>query len=243
MKIDILASGSKGNCYQITNSKGATLLIECGIPLKDISRKLNFKLPDACVITHSHNDHSRAVHDLIKRSVDCYMSKGTAEELQVYGHRVHTFELDEYDQEKRRYRMTSIGDFIVRPFRLVHDTKEPVGFVISDVNMMDADVVFITDTAYIEPYICFNGILMVECNYVKSILDQKVKDEEYSVKLRNRVLNSHLSLETLDKWLEEQMKFSKITKVYLLHLSDSNSDEELIKRTIQNRTGVPVYVS
>lgn len=55
MKIQVLGTGSSGNCYKVEIGT-ATLLLECGLPYKVIQRKLNFKVSqiDACLITHEH---------------------------------------------------------------------------------------------------------------------------------------------------------------------------------------------
>lgn len=56
MEIEVLGTGSSGNCYKVKIGK-ATLLLECGLPYKAIQKKLNYKLTrevDACLITHEH---------------------------------------------------------------------------------------------------------------------------------------------------------------------------------------------
>lgn len=56
MRIQVLGTGSSGNCYKVEIGT-ATLLLECGLPYKVIQRKLNYKLTreiDACLITHEH---------------------------------------------------------------------------------------------------------------------------------------------------------------------------------------------
>ena len=92
MRVEVLGTGSAGNCYKVKIGK-ATLLLECGLPFKVIQRKLDFKLSDidACLVTHEHMDHAKAVKDLMKAGVDCYMTKGTSEALGVSGHRLNTF--------------------------------------------------------------------------------------------------------------------------------------------------------
>ena len=82
---------------------------------------------------------------------------------------------------------------------------------------------------------------MIECNYVKSVLDKQVEDGKLNTNLRNRIVKNHLSLETLVEALKAA-DLSRCKKIYLMHLSDGNSDEELIKRTIQETTGIEVVV-
>lgn len=53
--LKVLATGSKGNCYllQAGNDK---LLLECGIPYKEILKGLDFNLNgvQGCLISHEH---------------------------------------------------------------------------------------------------------------------------------------------------------------------------------------------
>lgn len=239
MQIEVLGTGSSGNCYKVKIGK-ATLLLECGLPYKVIQKKLNFKVSeiDACLITHEHMDHAKAVKDLMKAGIDCYMTKGTAEALGVSGHRLNTF----YKSPDRRwqYNFKLLRDLIILPFEAVHDVAEPVSYFIKT-NDDKESLVFVTDTAYMKYKIPACDVLMIECNYVKSVLDEKDKQGEINVSLRNRIVKNHMSLETV----VEALKFadlSKTKKIYVLHLSSENSNEVMIKRQIQEVTGVEVEV-
>lgn len=56
MEIEVLGTGSSGNCY-LVKIGNATLMLECGLSFKTIQKKLNYKLTrevDACFITHEH---------------------------------------------------------------------------------------------------------------------------------------------------------------------------------------------
>lgn len=239
MKIEVLGTGSSGNCYKVEIGT-ATLLLECGLPFKVIQRKLNFKVSDidACLITHEHMDHAKAVKDLMKAGVDCYMTKGTAEALEVSGHRLNTF----YKSPDRRwqYNFKLLKDLIILPFEAVHDVSEPVSYFIKTKDDKES-LVFVTDTAYLKYKIPDCDCLMIECNYVKEKLDKRARFGNINMALRNRIVKNHLSLESLVEALKESdLKTCK--KIYLMHLSDGNSDEELIKRTIQETTGVEVVV-
>ena len=239
MEIEVLGTGSSGNCYKVKIGK-ATLLLECGLPYKVIQKKLDFKVSeiDACLVTHEHMDHAKAVKDLMKAGVDCYMTKGTAEALKVNGHRLHNF----YKSPDRswQYNFKLLKDLIILPFEAVHDVAEPVSYFIKTRDDKES-LVFVTDTAYLKYKIPDCDCLMIECNYVKSVLDEKDKQGEIDVSLRNRIVKNHMSLETLVEALKAA-DLSRTKKIYVLHLSDLNSDEEMIKRTIQETTGIEVVV-
>ena len=55
MQIDVLGSSSLGNAY-IVNDGVTSILLECGLPLKEMQIKSNFKVNDvsACLISHLH---------------------------------------------------------------------------------------------------------------------------------------------------------------------------------------------
>lgn len=238
MKIEVLGTGSSGNCYKVKIGK-ATLLLECGLPYKVIQKKLDFKVSeiDACLVTHEHMDHAKAVKDLMKAGVDCYMTKGTAEALKVKGHRLNTFRKDDKGQG---YCWKFFSDIQILPFEAVHDVAEPVSYFIKTRND-DENLVFVTDTAYLKYKIPECDVLMIECNYVKSRLDENVRLGKINTSLRNRIVKNHLSLESLVEALRAA-SLDRCRKIYLLHLSDGNSDEKLIKRTIQETTGIEVVV-
>lgn len=238
MEIEVLGTGSSGNCYKVKIGK-ATLLLECGLPYKVIQKKLNFRVSeiDACLITHEHQDHAKAVKELMRAGVDCYMTKGTAETLKVKGHRLNTFRKDDKGQG---YCWKFFSDIQILPFEAVHDVAEPVSYFIKTRDDKES-LVFVTDTAYLKYKIPECDVLMIECNYVKAKLDENVRLGNINTSLRNRIVKNHLSLESLVEALRAA-SLDRCRKIYLLHLSDGNSDEKLIKRTIQERTGIEVVV-
>lgn len=235
--IKVIGSGSSGNCY-LVNINNTKILLEAGLPFKKIQQAMKFRLSDieACLITHEHMDHAKAAKDLIKSGVDCYMTKGTAEALGVSGHRLNYFTKDTNDD----YCWKFFNRLGVKPFKSIHDVKEPVSFFINDIHTKES-LVFITDTAYLKYKIPDCDYLMIECNYIKSVLDEKTEARKINVSLRNRIVKNHMSLETLLKALK-QADFKKLKKIYILHLSDSNSDEKTILEEVQKAIGVIVEV-
>lgn len=168
--------------------------------------------------------------------IDILATRGTIEALGIHGHRLQIL--------KKRFNGNYIdywkGNVHVFPFEAVHDVKEPVSFYIQDMNTKES-LLFVTDTAYMKYKIPKVDVLMIECNYVKEVIDKKVENGNLNISLRNRIVRNHMSLETLLEALK-QADLSKLKKIYVLHLSDSNSDEKLIKEEIQKATGVIVEV-
>ena len=232
MKIEVIASGSAGNCYKISN-EDTTLLIECGIPYKKIQEALNFKTTDidGVLVSHEHGDHSKACKNLIKAGVNLYMTKGTKEALKLDSHRIKSFK-----NFGDSYFDVDIGSFIIKPFKTIHDAKEPVGFVIYD-SISKEELVFITDTQY-SIYNFSPDYFMLEVNYVTESIN---KSESINPDLRSRIKKTHMSLDTAINLLERS-DLSNLKKVYVMHLSDANSDAKLIKERLQELTGVAIEI-
>lgn len=235
--VKVIGTGSSGNCY-LVNMNGTQLLLECGLSFKTIQKALNFKLSsiEGCLVTHEHIDHSKAVKNLLKNSINVYATKGTFDALNVKSHRAISFLKDKEDT----YCYKFFNRFCVLPFQAIHDAQEPVSFYIQDIHTKES-LLFVTDTAYMPYKIPNVDILMVECNYVKSVIDSNVKNNSLNINLRNRIVKSHMSLETLLTALK-QANLSNLKKIYVLHLSDTNSEEKGILEAIQRQTGVIVEI-
>lgn len=230
--IQVLASGSRGNCYRVTD--GSTpLLLECGIPFREIQKGLQFRVSGVagCLVSHEHKDHSKAVQDVMKAGVDCYMSRGTAEALGVAGHRVHIIEA------RKQFRL---GSWTILPFQTQHDAVEPLGFLLA--HRAGDKLLYATDTFYIRYR--FQGLthIMVECNYSLDILKKNVEAGAVPKELKNRILRSHFSLDNVKEFLKTN-DLSHVQEIWLLHLSDGNSDAERFKREIQELTGKMVFIA
>lgn len=231
IEIQALASGSGGNCYRVTD--GSTpLLLEAGIPIKAIKQGLDYRLSEiqACLISHSHGDHSKAVQDVLRAGVTCYMSKPTADALGATGHRVRLLEPRVQVQ---------IGSWTVLPFETQHDCDGSLGFLLASGQYK---LVYITDSYYVKWR--FRGLthIMCECNYAKDILDANVESGAVPAAMRERLLRSHFSLENVKQFLRAN-DLSRVEQIWLLHLSDANSDAERFKREIMELAGKPVYIA
>lgn len=227
-----LASGSHGNCYRVTDGR-TPMLLEAGINYKKIQRLLNFTASEiaGCLVSHEHQDHCNAIRDMMKAGIDCYMSNGTAEVLGIFGHRVHII---------RTKQQFELGTWTVLPFETQHDAEDPLGFLL--VNQDGEKLLYATDTYYVRYR--FEGLthLMIECNYSADILQKNVARGNVSLSRVKRIIQSHFSLQNVKEFLKAN-DLSKVQEIWLLHLSDGNSDEARFKREIQELTGKPVYVA
>lgn len=232
IEITTLASGSKGNCYLVTD--GSTpLLLECGISFKEIRKALNFNTSNlaGCLITHEHKDHSSGLKDAVKAGINCYMSQGTADAEGIDHHRIKIVET--------RKKIT-IGSWDILPFDVEHDVAEPVGYLL--MNREGERLLFATDTYYVRYK--FKGLthIMLECNYSMEILNENIASGRVHKGMKGRLIKSHFSLENVKEFLNAN-DLSKVQEIHLLHLSDTNSNEEQFKREIQELTGKAVYIA
>jgi len=228
----VLASSSKGNCYRVTDGS-APLLLECGIPFKEIQKKLNFQLSgvSGLLVTHEHKDHSKAVADMMKAGIDCYMSQGSAKAIGVSGHRVKAVNAKE---------SFNIGSWTILPFDTQHDAAEPLGFLL--VNQAGEKLLFATDTYYTQYKFVGLTHIAIECNYAIDILNANVESGLVLPAMKERTLQSHFSLANVKEFLKAN-DLSKVSEIHLLHLSGDNSDADRFKREIQELTGKIVYIA
>ncbi len=229
MIFEPIASSSKGNAYLLTSQGVAPLLIECGIPIKQLRERLHFGLSGlaGCLISHEHSDHSKAAKDVLKAGVDVWTSKETAEALGIKDHyRCHCIESG---------AQFVVNGFWIIPFDLAHDVPCQ-GFFIQAPD--GEKLLFVSDTSYIRNRFEGINLLAVECNNVEGILSENIVSGQVPTSLGHRVRRNHLSLERAIAMLKAN-DLSKCRKIFLLHLSDSNADEAVMVRTVQQQTGIP----
>ena len=232
IQIRTLASGSKGNAYHI-NDGHTQLLLECGIPFKSIRKALDFKTTNlaGCLITHEHKDHCGGLNDVLKAGINVYMSAGTKETIGVNHHRIKTV------QSKSKF---TVGTWTIFPLDIQHDVSEPLGFVLA--NQSGEKLLFATDTYFIRYRVLGLTHIMVECNYSEKILYENIASGRVHKAMAKRLRGSHFELENVKEFLRKN-DLSKVQEIHLLHLSDTNSNEALFKREIQELTGKVVYIA
>ena len=145
MRLKVLGSGSKGNCYILENETEA-LVIEAGLPLKEVKRALGFNVGKivGALIGHSHKDHSKYILEYEQAGIRVF--KPYELELKV---------------------TKKFGNFTIRCFDLIHDVP-CYGFYIEHPEIRK--MIYASDTEYIKYR--FKGLdhILVECNYDKNFI-------------------------------------------------------------------------
>ena len=225
MQIQVFHSSSTGNLYRVDD-----LIIDPGVPIKEIKKALDFKLSSikGCLCSHFNMDHAKGARDIMAAGVDLYCHKETALTLGLSGHRLHTIE---------SMKQFKIGDWTVKAFDLVHDVP-CLGFIMAK---GEEKVLYASDTNYI-PY-RFRGLtyILLGVNYDTKILANNITRGYLHPEAGKRILRHHMSLDTAKGFFKAN-DMGKVNEIYLLHLSDGNSDAEHFRNEIQGITGIPVYV-
>lgn len=213
MQLKVVGSGSSGNLY-ILETEHEALVIEAGVHLKELKKAMNFNLSKIAgvLISHQHGDHAK------------YAASYKMNGLGV---------LDEFSGK------VVVGGFKVIPFEVVHDVKT-YGFLIHHEEM--GTTCYISDTHYVPVKMKGLNNMLIECNYCQQILDGNIAMGTVPAMLRERIIESHMELQTV-KGVMRANDLSKVNNIVLLHLSNANSDAERFKREIGQLTGKRVTIA
>jgi len=234
MQFRCLGSSSLGNCYLLENDNEC-LIVEAGIRFSEVKKALDFNTSKivGVICTHEHGDHFKYVRDYLKAGIPIKTSQGTWGAL--------PFEVEISDKVMRSGYWYQLGGFTITPFQVVHDAAEPFGFIIRHQEF--GTLLFATDTEYIKQNFTklkLNHIL-IECNYSQAIIDGRVYSGSTDKGLRDRVIQSHMELETCKDFIGIN-KTSSLDNIVLLHLSDGNSNEKMFQEEVQCIVGDRVNV-
>lgn len=231
MVLKVLGSSSSGNCY-LLETESECLIIEVGISFLNIKKALDFKLRKVvgCIVTHAHNDHAKYIRAIADAGIYVLALPEVLTAKKVSGSRVKSLELG------KGYKF---GNFKVAPFPAMHDVP-CVGYQID--HPACGRILFLTDSCMCE--YTFSGLnhVLIECNYSDRKLIDNINAGITLASQRNRLLSSHMELETCKAVLTAN-DLSNVSNVVLLHLSKDNGDEPRFVSEIQQTTGKVVQVA
>ena len=192
MKIDILFSGSSGNCTLVRD--GATeILIDCGKSRRAVSCALadlgtSLEKISAIFITHEHTDHTSALDAVCaKYRIPVHVTRASAGKLMKFDSVASCAVCHDTEFAVR------VGSLAVSSFPLPHDSAECVGYVVrsdgGDVFGTATDMGHITERALEELSGCRE--VMVEANHDPEML----AEGSYPPVLKRRIASprGHLS--------------------------------------------------
>lgn len=223
MKLTVIATGSAGNCY-VLQARRSALMLECGVRPERVIQAvptLRWSTLAGVLVSHEHGDHAAYMKNYIGLGVDVYASFGT-------------FQAKAMDFERRARRLhpmmpARIGEWTVKPFAVVHDAAEPLGFIIE--HREAGRILFVTDTRFVP--LTFKGQevdhILCEANYDDAILDERVAAGYADMRQAVRVKSTHMSIRSACEFLRAN-ETGNLKNVVLLHLSDQNSNAAKFQR-------------
>lgn len=216
MRLKCLGSSSAGNCYLLQADSGETLILDCGIPIKEIKKGLDWNIKDVVGVlcTHKHLDHSKSVKDFETMGIPICKPYETLLMSQFLANSYFTV---------RAFDLTTVDG------RWTHTDAngEPCpifGFLITHKEM--GKMLYITDCEVIKWK--FKGInhILLGVNYDKDLVDTNNPKA-------NHVFRGHLSIDTACDFVKANDSDS-LQNVIMCHLSSENADKDSFIAKMKN---------
>ncbi len=245
LRVVVLGSGSAGNAL-VVESGARRLMIDAGFSCREIERRLSAvgiaeAEFDALILTHEHTDHVKGATRFAQRHrVPVFATQGTFDGMRRAS---IAFEA----RLLASGRPVEIGDFVVEPFAIPHDAREPIGLVIEDPTGrrigLVADLGARSRLAW--ERLTDLDALILETNHDLDML----REGPYPWPLKQRVASSHGHLSNRDAadGLSD-VDSSRLQWVMLYHLSRTNNlpdlaTDEVATALDRNRSGARIWVS
>lgn len=234
MTLDCLGSSSRGNCYILTDRNGRRLIIEAGVPFREVKRAIGYSLSsvEGVIVTHEHRDHSRAVPDMLAAGLTVMALPEVYRSFDNL--RARTFGRNIQPQHGYRagaYKIIAIG--------VMHDVP-CVGYVIDHPEM--GRLLFATDTYDLTQTVPGLHTIMMEANYSIELLNESIESGETPATMRGRLSVSHMEIRTTEAVIRAQ-DTAETRNIILLHLSSGHAAGAEFKARIERATGVPTTIA
>lgn len=220
MRLKCLGSSSAGNCYLLTSDSGETLILDCGIPIKEIKKGLDWNIRNVvgCIVSHVHSDHSKSVKDFKAMGIPVFASYISEKPMKIGNgdFRVQAFDLTTIDGS---WTHTNADG-----------TPCPIfGFLITHKEM--GRMLYITDCELIKWKFKDINHILLGVNYDKDLIDRDNTGKA------NHVFRGHLSIDTACDFVKANDSDS-LQNVIMCHLSSENADKDSFIAKMKNTVNV-----
>ena len=207
MKLKCIATGSKGNCYTLTANSGETLILDCGISIKEIKKGLNWNVKDVVGVlcTHQHSDHNKSLKDFINMGIPVFAPYLSLESMKM-----------ETEFNIRMFDLTTIDG----NWTHTNANGEPCpifGFLITHPEM--GRMLYITDCEVVKWKFKDINHILLGVNYDKDLIDRDNTGKA------NHVFRGHLSIDTACDFVKANYS-DGLQNVIMCHLSSENADSD-----------------
>ncbi|RUT48562.1 MBL fold metallo-hydrolase [Paenibacillus anaericanus] len=232
MEVNILASGSSGNCIALTSDSGKTILIDAGIPKTKIEKRLlevgiRADQIEAIFITHAHGDHIKGLPLANKYRIPVFATEGEWKGIKCVD--------DDLKHEVKDFistgEITVTDELRIGAFKSHHDAYNPVGYTVwndkckvsvcLDTGHVDADMLRAMKDS---------DVYIIEANHVVERVEQCNRPQS----IINRILSDigHLSNEQTAAALQKLVKGNG-ERIYLTHLSGENNTKDAASQAVR----------
>lgn len=210
LKLLCCGTGSSGNSYALRTDT-ETLLLDAGMPIKEIKKGLNWNIKNVvgCVISHVHQDHCKSKSDLEKMGIPVFAPYVS---------------LDWIEADESVVLAEKCGGFRIKAFQVPHNGTRNCGFLIYADGQK---ILYMTDYEYCPYNFSKQKInhMLIECNYIKDMVDRNIPNFEHKIR-------GHAELETVKSFVDVN-KSNDLQDVILCHLGCDSSDKERIINEIK----------
>ena len=215
--IDVISSGSSGNCLVLYDSKGYYLIIDVGVTWDKIAKGINYELCkcNAILASHRHRDHVKSLSKFIDLGISCYGNEDICSRYKGCNLITDTLQ---------------IGNFKVSTFPVGHDVPNNAFVIDTQDNVR---VLYLTDAKEL----CFD-VENVNCAIIEANWDADTMfDNAMNGIMTESQFNNHQSLDACISFLKKANNPSLHT-VVLWHLSSTNINAEVAKERVQQEVGI-----
>lgn len=202
MTLECLGTGSKGNCYLLTNNN-EQLIIELGLKYEKIFSKIDLSKVVGIICSHEHSDH-------------------------IYGNNLEKAKelgvpiITPLDQNYKLLKPYKFGSFIIIPIKAYHNV-DCYAYVIRANNKT---ILFATDTNKMPRINLKIDVLIGEVNHIQTRIENLTmqdQDGEYTHLLSS--YKNHHSLEGMNYYLQTT-KYK--LDLYIIHYSKTKAFDEKV---------------